>query len=121
MSTTLGVSVSKARVYSTFGAVRTCSTGPCSTMRPALMTATVSAMLATSARLCVTNSMLRPHVALEVAKQLHDRGLHRRVERRRDLVADEQPRLGRKCAGDRDALALAAAQLVRVALGVVRG
>src|SRR5690606_12413309 len=44
-----------------------------------------------------------------------DLGLHRHVQRRDRLVADEQLRLERQRPGDRDALALAAGELVRPA------
>ncbi len=55
-------------------------------------------------------------LALQLGDQVDDRGLHRDVERRRDLVAHEQRRRDRERAGDRDALALAAGELVRVAV-----
>ena len=55
-------------------------------------------------------------LALQLGEHVDDRRLHRDVERGGDLVADEQLRLGDQRAGDRDALALAARQLVRVAV-----
>ena len=54
------------------------------------------------------------HLTLQLGDQVDDRRLDGDVERRGDLVADEQRRLGDERARDRDALALAAAQLVRV-------
>ena len=44
-----------------------------------------------------------------------DLHLHRRVERRDDLVADQELRLGQERPGDADALALPPGQLVRIA------
>ena len=55
-------------------------------------------------------------LALQLGEHVDDRGLHRHVQGGRDLVADEQLRLRDERAGDRDALALSARQLVRVAL-----
>ena len=55
-------------------------------------------------------------LALQLAQQVEDLRLHRHVERRGRLVADDQPRLHRQRARDRDALALAAGELVRIAL-----
>ena len=56
---------------------------------------------------------------LQLHEQVDDLRLDRDVERRHRLVADEQARLERQRAGDADALALAAGELVRVALGHV--
>jgi hypothetical protein len=50
-------------------------------------------------------------------EQVHDLGADRDVERRDRLVEDEDRGLGGERAGDADALALAARQLVRIALG----
>jgi hypothetical protein len=49
------------------------------------------------------------------AQDLGDLALHRDVERRRDLVADEHARRERERTRDRDALPLAARELVRIA------
>ncbi len=54
---------------------------------------------------------------LHVLEQVEDLGLHRHVERGDGLVADDQLRVGDDRAGDRDALALAAGELVGLALG----
>ena len=51
---------------------------------------------------------------LQVAHQVEDLRLHGDVERRGRLVADDEVGLGRQRAGDGDALALAAGELVRV-------
>ena len=52
---------------------------------------------------------------LQVDQQVEDLGAHRYVERRDGLVADDQRRLQRQRAGDDDALALPAGELVRIA------
>ena len=62
----------------------------------------------------------QPEVALEVAQQVEDLRLDRDVERRHRLVGDDQLRLQRERARDADALALAAGELVRVAVVVLR-
>ena len=54
-------------------------------------------------------------LAHELQHQREDLAAHRRVEARDRLVGDEQPRLEHHRAGDHDALALAAGDLVRVA------
>ena len=56
---------------------------------------------------------------LQVLEQVDDLGLDRHVERRHRLVADDQLGLHRQRAGDADALALAAGELVRIAAHVV--
>ena len=61
----------------------------------------------------------QPEVALEVAQQVEDLRLDRDVERGDRLVGDDQLRLERERAGDADALALAARELVRVAVVVL--
>ena len=111
-----GVSAISSDVYSAAGLSSTASMRPCSTMRPRCMTATRSAIVRTRARLWVTNRIASFSDCCEVLEQAHDRGLHRDVEGRGDLVADQHLGLGRERARDRDALALAAGQLVRVAL-----
>ena len=45
-------------------------------------------------------------LALQIAEQVDDLRLHRDVERRNRLVADDEPGIERQCAGDADALAL---------------
>ena len=54
-------------------------------------------------------------VGLQLAQQLDDARLHRDVERGEDLVAQHQPRPRRERPCDRDALSLAARELVREA------
>ena len=57
---------------------------------------------------------------LQVAQQVEDLRADRHVERRHRLVGDEEPRLDGERSGDADALALAAAELVREAPGEAR-
>jgi hypothetical protein len=59
--------------------------------------------------------------ALQVQQEVDDLRLHGDVERRHDLIGDEHVRLDRKGASDSDALALAAAELARIALCRRRG
>ena len=56
------------------------------------------------------------HVALQVAQQIEDRGLHRDVERGHGLVGDQHARLDDQRAREADALSLAAGELVRIAV-----
>ena len=58
-------------------------------------------------------------LALQVLQQVDDLRLDRDVERGDRLVADDQLGLDRERAGDADALALAAGELVRIALRVL--
>ena len=58
-----------------------------------------------------------PAIALQVLEQVDHLCLHRDVERGDRFVADDEARLDGERAGDADALALPARQLVREALG----
>ena len=49
----------------------------------------------------------------DVTDHVEDRSLHRHVERRGDLVGDQQPRIGRQRPGDGDPLQLPSGQLPR--------
>ena len=89
---------------------------PRSTIRPSFMTATSCDSVRISARLCVTKRSPMFELALQLGEHVDDRGLHGHVERGRDLVADQELRLGDERASDRDPLALAARQLVRIAV-----
>ena len=59
--------------------------------------------------------------ALKLAHQVQDLRLHRDIQRAGGFVADQEVRLGGQRAGDRDALALAAAELVGVFQAVSGG
>ncbi len=61
----------------------------------------------------------QPEPLLQVLEQVDDPGLHRDVERGDRLVEHQHPRLERERAGDADALALAAGELVRVPVAVL--
>ena len=57
---------------------------------------------------------------LQIHQQVDDLRLHRHVERRHRLVEDQERRVQRERARQADALALAAAELVRIAIEVRR-
>ena len=76
-------------------------------------------MCRTTERSCAIRTSVRPSSLLEVAQQVQDLRLDRDVERRDGLVGDDQLRLQRERARDADALALAAGELVRVAVVVL--
>ena len=61
-----------------------------------------------------------PELLLQVLQQVQDLRLHRDVEGRDGLVADDQLRVDRERPGDADPLALAARELVREAVVVLR-
>ena len=72
-----------------------------------------SAIEATSAMSCEMKTTARPAVAL-ASQQLDDLRLHRHVERRGRLVGDQDLRRGDQRQRERDALAHAARELVRI-------
>ena len=115
-----GVFEIRWRVYSCCGLASISAVSPYSTMLPSASTATFCAIDRTSGRLCVTKTIDRPSSRCRLAEQLDDRRLHADVERRGDLVADQDRRLGDQRAGDRDPLPLATRALVGVAPGVAR-
>ena len=61
-----------------------------------------------------------PEFHTQIAQQVQHFGLHRRIERRRRLIGNEQIRIGRKRKGDHRALLQAAAQLMRIFAGAPR-
>ena len=87
---------------------------PCSTTRPCCITATRSAISATTPKSWVMNRTAVPLALLQVADQLQDLRLRRDVERGGRLVGDQQLRLERQRHGDHRALALAAGELMRI-------
>ena len=62
----------------------------------------------------------RPELLLQVGQEVQHLGLYGDVERGDGLVADDELRAQGERAGDADALALAARELVRVAIDVLR-
>ena len=66
------------------------------------------------------NSIARLQPLPDLVEQLEHLRLHRHVERRHRLVGDQQLGLHGERAGDADALALAAGELVRIAVERVR-
>ena len=99
------------------GAARAAPVGAVSTIRPRYMTAIASATCCTIARSCEISSSADLELPRQLDEQVRDLRLRRRVERRQRLVEHDHRRLGRERPGDRDPLALAAAELVRVAVG----
>ncbi len=85
-------------------------------MRPRYRTSTRSHRRRTTARLWLTNKQAQARLALECRQQLHDLHLAGYIQRADRLVAHQQLRREDHRAGDADALALAAAEFVRVAL-----
>ena len=88
--------------------------GACSTMRPAYITATRSAVWATIPRLWVMNSTARPSSALSLRQQGQDLGLDGHIQGGGGLIGDEQLRVAGQGHGNEDPLAQAAGKLVRV-------
>ena len=89
-------------------------TGPSSTIRPAYITATRSAISATTPKSCVMSSSARPNRALQLAQQVEDLRLDGDVERRRRLVGDHERRIAGERDGDHRPLPHAAGQLMRI-------
>ena len=79
------------------------------------MTATSSATLAITDSWCEMKIIVRPSCSVRSTQQVQDLRLDRDVERADGLVGDQQLGLRREAARDRDALALAAAELAREA------
>ena len=100
---------------------RSSRTGPSSTMRPAYITATRSAISAITPRSWVMSSSDRSNCALHLAQQVEDLRLHGDVERGGRLVGDDERRLAGQRHGDHHALAHAARQLVRVVVDALLG
>ena len=96
------------------GAPAHAAVGPASTSRALRNTAMRSAKPDASAMSWVMKSERHAVLAHQFIEQRDDLGLHDRVERAGRLVGDQQLRPRRDCRGDRDALALAAGELVRI-------
>ena len=89
---------------------------PSSTILPRYITATRSQRNSTVARSCVMKRHEKPMLCCRSREQVEDRRLHRDVERRHGLVGDQERRRDRQRPGEADPLALAAGELVRVAV-----
>ena len=89
-------------------------TAPISTMRPAYMTATRSAVSAITPMSCVTSMIAVPCSRDSRLQQRDDLRLHRDIERGRRFVGDDQLRIGGERQRDHHALAHAAGELVRI-------
>jgi hypothetical protein len=97
------------------------ATGPVSMMRPKYMTPTRSATLRTTARSWLIIRTGHAALALDAREQRQDLRAHADVERGHRLVGDHELGLGRERAGDADALALTARELVRQPVQERRG
>ncbi len=85
-------------------------------MRPKYITTTRIGDVSHYREIVRDEQICQPISALQFLEQVHDLALNRHVERRHRLVADDERRLHRERTRDADALALAAGELVRVAL-----
>ena len=110
-----GIDPSSPQVYGCCGVAeqlaRPC---PYSTTRPAYITATRSAISATTPRSWVISTTAEPNSLRRSLDQLQDLGLDGHVERGRRLVGDQQVGVARERHRDHHALAHAARELVRV-------
>ena len=110
-----GTAAMRWRVYGWAAPANSSAVGPCSTTRPAYITATRSARLATTARSWVTYSAATPWVAAQVADGGQHVGLRGDVEPGGRLVEHDDARPAGERHRQTDALLLAARELVRVA------
>ena len=98
------------------GAAKSCAVSAISTIRPFCMTATRSQIWAATRRSWVMNRMARPSSSCKSPDQLEDLRLHRNVEGRDGLVGHQHVGPHGERPRDADALALAAGELVRIAV-----
>ena len=108
-------------VYGCCGLWITSCTGPISTMRPAYITATRSAVSAITPMSCVTSITAVPFSRQRLLQELDDLRLDGDVERRGGLIGDDELGLGAQRERDHDALAHAAGELVRVVVDAPLG
>ena len=109
-----GAAAVRYRVYGCLGAAKISDVGPCSTIRPAYITATRSARLATTARSCVTYRAATRCSRVQLADRLEHVGLGAHVEPGRRLVEHDHRWSTRERHRQADALLLAAGELVRI-------
>ncbi len=98
---------------------RPASSVPSSTTLPRYMTAIAVGEVPHDRQVVGDEQVGHAELVLQVLEQVDHLRLHRHVERRHRLVADDDLRLQGQRPGDADALALAAGELVRVAVDVV--
>ena len=108
---------SRPRVYGCVGLRKMESTSPRSTVRPAYITCTRSAMRATTPRSWVMNTTPARNLCWMPLDHLEDLGLHGDVECRGRLVGDQHIGVVGDRHGDHHALAHATRELVRVLRG----
>ena len=106
------------RVRSSRGALKICSGGPCSRITPASRKQTRARDVAGEAHL-VRRDHHRHPAGGELADHVEHLGHELRVERARDLVEEDELRLHRERAHDRDPLLLAAGEAVGVLVPLV--
>ena len=112
-----GTDASRPFVYGFPGRAKSASVGARSMTLPAYMTTTWSVVPATTPRSCVIEDDARAGFVLDSLDELENLRLDRHVERGRRLVGDEQLRPARQRHRDHHALAHAAGELVRIAVG----
>ena len=116
-----GIEPSRPHVYGCWGRPNTASTPPCSTIRPAYITATRLGDLRDHAHVVRDDDHRRSVLDLEAIDQREDLGLDRHVERGGRLVGDQQVGVARERHRDHHALAHAAGELVGVVVDPPRG
>ena len=109
----MGTTDSSACVYGCCGFSRTSSRGALLDDAAEVHDRDAVAQRPRQAHVVGDEEQAEPAGLLELHQQVQHLCAHRHVERRHRLVADEPFRVGRQRRGDRDALALAAGQLVR--------
>ena len=97
------------------------SVGPASTISPACITITRSVIAAHHGQIVADEQIGQPKRARQLGQQVEDLRPDRHVQRRDRLVQHDQVGLDDQRAGDGDALALAAGELVDVLVGVRGG
>ena len=117
----MGIDASRPRVYGCIGRSMTASDVPCSTIRPAYMTAISSRPLGDDPEVVADDEQRHALLVLELREQLEDLGLHGHVERGRRLVGDEQVGVERERHRDHHTLAHAAGELVRIRVDALLG
>ena len=115
-----GTAASSARVYGCSAWRNSRSGEPRSTIRPSRITTTSSHTMLDDREVVADEQVGDAEVALQIGHQVEHLRLHRHVERADRLVGDDELRPRDQRARDRDALALAAGELVRVLVHVGR-